>query len=179
MKVKNILSKAAPMIGLLILVVGYFFLGYINDINVTYGLKAIINQSVVVAVVATGAVFIYTLGSFDISLGASVAVSAILGGIVYLRTENILLMFLTCMGVAILVALTNSVLASVFNLPVFVTTIAMLSVLNALVLLFINLNGTGDEVAVPMAAVKFLDTLVFKIAVLVIYFLICLFFFVI
>ena len=177
MKVKNILSKAAPMIGLLILVVGYFFLGYINDINVTYGLKAIINQSVVVAVVATGAVFIYTLGSFDISLGASVAVSAILGGIVYLRTENILLMFLTCMGVAILVALTNSVLASVFNLPVFVTTIAMLSVLNALVLLFINLNGTGDEVAVPMAAVKFLDTLVFKIAVLVIYFLICLFFF--
>ena len=31
--------------------------------------KAIVNQSVVVALVATGAVFIYTLGSFDISLG--------------------------------------------------------------------------------------------------------------
>ena len=39
-------------------------------------LKIVFNEGVVLAVVATGAVFIYTLGSFDISLGASTLFSA-------------------------------------------------------------------------------------------------------
>lgn len=177
MKAKNTLVSLAPLLGLLILVAAYFIIGTMRDVNVQYGLKAVFNQSVVVAVVATGAVFIYTLGSFDISLGASTAVSALIGGMVYLRTENLFLSFAVCVGIAILVALLNSVLASVFNLPVFVTTIAMLSVLNALVLLLITLNGTGSEIAVPSAAVKALDTTWFKVLILVLYFAVCWFLF--
>lgn len=174
---KKTLMNLAPLAGLLVLVMGFFIIGTAKDINIAYGLKSVINQSVVVAVVATGAVFIYTLGSFDISLGASVAVSALLGGMTYLRTESIALMFLACIGVAVLVALINSVLASVFNLPVFVTTIAMLSVLNALVLLLISINGTGSEIAVPMAAVSRYDSIAFKVVILVLYFALCMFVF--
>lgn len=174
---KKKLMNLAPLAGLLVLVMGFFIIGTAKDINIAYGLKSVINQSVVVAVVATGAVFIYTLGSFDISLGASVAVSALLGGMTYLRTESIALMFLVCVGVAVLVALINSVLASVFNLPVFVTTIAMLSVLNALVLLLISINGTGSEIAVPMAAVSRYDSIAFKVVILVLYFALCMFVF--
>ena len=177
MNIKKFVVNIAPVIGLMILVIAFFVMGNVKGINVQYGLKSIFNQSVVVAVVATGAVFIYTLGSFDISLGASTAVSALLGGITYLKTENLMLAFAVCIGIAVLVALTDSVLASVFHLPVFVTTIAMLSVLNALVLLLITMGGTGSEVAVPMTAVKGLDTIGFKVIVLVIYFVICLFFF--
>jgi ribose transport system permease protein len=176
-KVKNLLLNIAPLIGLLILIAGYFVIGRINDINVAYGLKTIVNQSVVVAVVATGAVFIYTLGAFDISLGASTAVSALMAGIVYLKTESVGLMFLTAVCVAVLVSLLNSVLAGVFHLPVFVTTIAMLSVLNALALLLLNLGGTGSEIKVPQAAVKSLDTLWVKLLVLGAYFLFCFFLF--
>lgn len=177
MNIKKFVVNIAPVIGLMILVIAFFVMGNVKGINVQYGLKSIFNQSVVVAVVATGAVFIYTLGSFDISLGASTAVSALLGGITYLKTENLMLAFVVCIGIAVLVALTDSVLASVFHLPVFVTTIAMLSVLNALVLLLITMGGTGSEVAVPMTAVKGLDTIGFKVVVLVLYFVICLFFF--
>lgn len=174
---KKTLMNLAPLAGLLVLVLGFFIIGTVKDINIPYGLKAVINQSVVVAVVATGAVFIYTLGSFDISLGASVAVSALLGGMTYLKTESIALMFLVCVGAAVLIALINSVLASVFNLPVFVTTIAMLSVLNALVLLLISINGTGSEIAVPMAAVSGYDSIPFKVVILVLYFALCVFVF--
>ena len=176
MKVKKIVFTLAPLLGLLLLIVGYFVFGSINDINVSYGLKSVINQSVVVAIVATGAVFIYTLGSFDISLGASTAVSALVGGIVYLKTESIVLMFVTCVGVAIAVALINSVLASVFNLPVFVTTIAMLSVLNALVLMLVTFGG-GAEVSVPAEAVRALDNTTVKLVVLVLYIALCFFLF--
>lgn len=175
--IKKMITNLAPLAGLLILVIAFLAIGTVKDINIPYGIQSVLNQSIVVAVVATGAVFIYTLGSFDISLGASVAVSALLGGIVYLRTGSILMMFLVCIGVAVITALTNSVLASVFNLPVFVTTIAMLSVLNALVLLLISLNGTGSEISVPMAAVSRFDSIPFKISVLVLYTAFCVFVF--
>ena len=176
MKTKNLRKNVmllAPLFGLVALLVAFFIIGTSKNINVAYGMKSIINQSVVVAVVATGAIFIYTLGSFDISLGASVAVSALVGGIVYNKTESLVIMFAACLGVAVFIGLFNSVLASIFNLPVFVTTIAMLSVLNALVLVLIKMNGTGSEIRVPMMAVSRLNTTQFKIFVLAAFFLVC------
>lgn len=176
-KVKKYIMNLTPLFGLIALFVAFLIIGSIQDINVSYGLKSIINQSVVVAVVATGAIFIYTLGSFDISLGASTAVSALIGGMVYNKTGNLFVMMIVCIGIAVLVGLLNSVLASVFNLPVFVTTIAMLSVLNALVLVLISINGTGSEIAVPSAAVKPLNNTMFKIIVLLIFVFLCVFIF--
>lgn len=180
MNKKNIakyIMNLAPLFGLIALFATFMIVGTAKDINITYGLKSIVNQSVVVAVVATGAIFIYTLGSFDISLGASTAVSALLGGMVYNATGSILCMLLTCVVLAVVIGLINSVLASVFNLPVFVTTIAMLSVLNAVVLVLIKINGTGSEIAVPSAAVKGLNTIGLKATVLGLFLLVCLFLF--
>ncbi len=171
------IMNLTSLFGLIVLFVAFLVLGKMQDINISYGLKSIVNQSVVVAVVATGAIFIYTLGSFDISLGASVAVSALIGGMVYNRTESILLMTVACIGVAVVIGLFNSVLASIFNLPVFVTTIAMLSVLNALILVLIKVNGTGSEIAVPSAAVKGLNNMPFKVVVLLLFFLFSMFIF--
>lgn len=174
---KKYVMNMAPMFGLTALLAAFLIFGIINDINIQYGFKSILNQSVVVAVIATGAIFIYTLGSFDISLGASAAVSALIGAIIFNRTDSVLFMLLTCVGVAILVGLFNSVLASVFNLPVFVTTIAMLSVLNALVLFLIKVNGTGSEIKIPAAAVKTLNNTSFKLIVLVFFVAFCVFVF--
>lgn len=177
LNLKKQILNLTPFLGLLVLFIAFIALGTAKDINVAYGMKAVVNQSIVVAIVATGAVFIYTLGSFDISLGASAAVSALLGGMTYNATENLFLAFLVCLGIAVAISLFNSVLASVFNLPVFVTTIAMLSILNALVLVLIKINGTGSEIAVPAAAVKSLDTIGFKLAVLIVYWILCAFIF--
>ena len=175
--IKKYIMNLAPAFGLVVLFAAFLILGTWKDINVAYGLKSILNQSIVVAVVATGAIFIYTLGSFDISLGASTAVSALLGAMVYNKTENIWIMLATCIGVAVFVGLFNSVLASVFNLPVFVTTIAMLSFLNALVLLLININGTGSEIRIPAPAVVPYNTTEFKLLLLLGFFLVCVFIF--
>lgn len=175
--VKKYLLNLAPVVGLLLLYGAFMILGKSADINIAYGMKSIINQSLVVAIVATGAIFIYTLGSFDISLGARVAVSALLGGMAYNKTGNLLIMLLVCVGVAVVISLTNSVLASIFNLPVFVTTIAMLSVLNALILLLIKINGTGAEISVPSSAVKMMDNIGFKAGVLIAFFILCVFIF--
>lgn len=176
-RTRKFIMNLAPLFGLFVLAVAFFTIGTWKDINISYGLKSIVNQSVVVSVVATGAVFIYTLGSFDISLGASAAVSALLGAMAYNATGNLAVMIGVCLGAAVFISLINSILASVFNLPVFVTTIAMLSILNAMILVLIKMNGTGAEIAVPAAAVKVLNTVYFKVAVLAVFIIICIFVF--
>ena len=172
---KEQIPAFASVAGLLVLIATYYIIGGIKDANVAYGLKAVVNQSVVVALVATGAVFIYTLGSFDISLGAATGVSALLGAMAYNATGS--LMFLVCVGVALLIGFINSSLASVFNLPIFVTTVAMMSVLSALMLILIGLNGAGDTIKVKAKAVKPLDNIPFKVVVLIAYVTLCWFVF--
>lgn len=163
----------APLIGLAILLVAFLVFAKVKGVNISYSFKNILNQSIITMVVATGAIYIYTLGSFDISLGASMCVSAIVGAMAYNKTESLLVMLLTCILVAVMISLISSVFASVFNLPVFVTTIAMLSLLNALVLVLIKLNNTGDVVQVPMTAVKSLNTIWFKLLVLIVFIALC------
>ena len=163
----------APLIGLAILLVAFLVFAKVKGVNISYSFKNILNQSIITMVVATGAIYIYTLGSFDISLGASMCVSAIVGAMAYNKTGSLLVMLLTCILVAVLISLISSVFASVFNLPVFVTTIAMLSLLNALVLVLIKLNNTGDVVQVQMTAVKSLNTIWFKLLVLIVFIALC------
>ena len=174
---KERIPAFASVAGLLVLIATYYIIGGIKDANVAYGLKAVVNQSVVVALVATGAVFIYTLGSFDISLGAATGVSALLGAMAYNATGSLIVMFLVCVGVALLIGFINSSLASVFNLPIFVTTVAMMSVLSALMLILIGLNGAGDTIKVKAKAVKPLDNIPFKVVVLIAYVTLCWFVF--
>lgn len=165
-KIKNAVIQIAPIAGLVIIFAIFMALAVSKDINISYSMKNILNQSVVVIIVSTGAIFIYTLGSFDISLGASMCVSAVIGAMAYNHYESVLVMLLACIVTAIIISLTSSLLASLFNIPVFVTTVAMMSLLSALVLVLIGLNGTGDIVQVPAAAVSSLNTVWFKLLVL-------------
>ncbi len=169
--VKRRVLDLVPLLGLLLLVVAYVSLGIKQDIRLDKGFQAILNSSVVCAMVATGAIFIYTLGSFDISLGAATLVSAMLGGMVYNATGSVWVMFLTCIGVAVVIELISSLLAAFLNLPVFITTVAMMSILNAFALTLIKINGTGESIAIPAEAVEGFNTMGFKLGVLVAFFL--------
>ncbi len=60
-------------------------------------IKIVFNEGIVLSIVATGAIFIYTLGSFDISLGAATLFAATLGVMTYNATENIGWMILVIM----------------------------------------------------------------------------------
>lgn len=137
--------------------------GYRLDIY----LNIVFNEAVVLAVVATGAVFIYTLGSFDISLGASTLFSATLGVMAYNATQSLPLMLLVILAAAIGCSLLSSVLASVFHIPVFVTTVAMMSVLSAIAAQIITKNGGAlGGISIPSDLLRPLDTPWFKVLLL-------------
>lgn len=141
-------------------------------------MKKILNESVVLAVIATGAIFIYSLGSFDISLGASTLFSATLGVMAYNATESFAVMILVIFGVAIGCSLLSSVLASVFHIPVFVTTVAMMSVLTAVASQIISVNGGAlGGISIPSSLVKPLDNVTFKLSMVAAYAALCIFVF--
>lgn len=177
-KRKQLLITLLPALALAILFGVFCALVSSKGYRLDIYLKKILNEGVVLAVVATGAIFIYSLGSFDISLGASTLFSATLGVMVYNATESFPLMIVVIFGVAIGCSLLSSVLASVFHIPVFVTTVAMMSVLTAVASQIISVNGGAlGGISIPSKLVKPLDTIEFKLLMLLGYGALCIFIF--
>ncbi len=177
-KIGQVLITLLPFIALVVLFCVFCAVVQAKEYRLDMYLKIVFNEGVVLAVVATGAIFIYTLGTFDISLGASTLFAATMGVITYNSTENFALMVLVIFASGIACSLFNSVLASVFHIPAFVTTVAMMSVLSAVAGQIITTKGGAlGGISIPSAVVKPLDVPVVKIIMLLVFFLICFFVF--
>lgn len=167
----KIINKLLPFAGLVLMIVMYMFA--VDFKPTAFHLQTIIDQVAVLAILSTGAVFIFSIGSFDISLGVGAGVSVCLGIMAYNAGSGILGMFVVCILAGLVIGLINSTLSAVFKMPVFVMTIAMMSVLTAV--LQILLDGANDlkiitDLATP---IKELDNQWLRLGLMVTFFLIC------
>ena len=177
-KNKKMMISALPFVALVVLLAVFCGIVSSNGYRLDMYIKIVFNEGIVLSIVATGAIFIYTLGSFDISLGAATLFAATLGVLTYNATENFALMIIVILLAGIVCSLVNSVLASIFHIPVFVTTVAMMSVLSAIASQIITTKGGAvGGISIPSEVVKHLDNSAFKIGVLVIWVAICVFVF--
>lgn len=175
---QRLLVNVLPVAALAVLLA--IFAGVVTSKGYRLGMymEIIFNEGVVLSVVATGAIFIYTLGSFDISLGASTLFAATMGVMSYNATGSLWIMLAVIMVSGAGCSLLNSVLASIFHIPVFVTTVAMMSVLSAAASQLITTNGGSlGGISIPGEIVAPMDNAGFKIAVLAVWFLLCVFIF--
>lgn len=161
-------SQFTSLLGLITLILFYFI--RMGGMVRLYSLGIIVEQAAVVAIVATGAIFVFSFGQFDISLGAATAVSAMVGALTYNATQSIPLMFLASILTGVSIGLIESVLAVILNLPVFVLTVAMLSVLSSVARFLL---GGQSTISIPSEAVQSLDNVPFKILMLVLFFTMC------
>lgn len=184
-RTKGIIIMLLPIAALVLLFVIYLAIILANDYNLAINLETIVNQAIVLVLVATGAIFIFTLGSFDISLGASTLFSATIGIIVYNATGSLFVLFITCIAVAVACSLLNSVLSSVFHLPMFVMTVAMLSVLTSISSTIITTQstsaGANPSISVSDSGLRDIlngvDTVWFKLIILALFAAVCIFVF--
>lgn len=177
-KNKKMMISALPFVALVVLLAVFCGIVSSKGYRLDMYIKIVFNEGIVLSIVATGAIFIYTLGSFDISLGAATLFAATLGVLTYNATENFALMIIVILLAGIVCSLVNSVLASIFHIPVFVTTVAMMSVLSATASQIITTKGGAvGGISIPSEVVKHLDNSAFKIGVLVIWVAICVFVF--
>lgn len=177
-KNKKMMISALPFVALVVLLAVFCGIVSSKGYRLDMYIKIVFNEGIVLSIVATGAIFIYTLGSFDISLGAATLFAATLGVLTYNATENFALMIIVILLAGIVCSLVNSALASIFHIPVFVTTVAMMSVLSAIASQIITTKGGAvGGISIPSEVVKHLDNSAFKIGVLVIWVAICVFVF--
>lgn len=177
-KNKKMMISALPFVALVVLLAVFCGIVSSKGYRLDMYIKIVFNEGIVLSIVATGAIFIYTLGSFDISLGAATLFAATLGVLTYNATENFALMIIVILLAGIVCSLVNSVLASIFHIPVFVTTVAMMSVLSAIASQIITTKGGAvGGISIPSEVVKHPDNSAFKIGVLVIWVAICVFVF--
>ena len=177
-KNKKMMISALPFVALVVLLAVFCGIVSSKGYRLDMYIKIVFNEGIVLSIVATGAIFIHTLGSFDISLGAATLFAATLGVLTYNATENFALMIIVILLAGIVCSLVNSVLASIFHIPVFVTTVAMMSVLSAIASQIITTKGGAvGGISIPSEVVKHLDNSAFKIGVLVIWVAICVFVF--
>ena len=138
LKNKNLWKSLTPLLVLVALFVAYVITCSITGYNMN--IDNIIISGIYVAIVAVGAVFIYSQGAFDMSLGNATLVCAAVGIMTCASTGNIFLSFVLCVFLGIVLGVVNAILANYLRLPVMVMTLTMQSVLSA-----VYANITADK----------------------------------
>ena len=126
---KQFYVNLVPLFMLILIIAAYFIgksiTGYAGDLG------DVINNSIFVAVVATGAVFIYSQGGFDMSLGNASLMCATVAALTYNSTGNLALSLILAIVVGAGLGILNAILATMLNLPVMVMTLTMMNIIAA------------------------------------------------
>ena len=172
------LGKFAPIIGLVLVIVAFTILTD-GKLLSTINLQNMANQVIVTALVAIGAVFVYGVGNFDMSLGSGVVLSAVLGAMAAIKTGNLLVCFLVCLGVSLLLAIVKGIFSAYIEVPFFIFTIVLSTVISSLVLVILGSETTVylKNAVKPIPSFNFAQMTVINVVCLVIYFVFCLFLF--
>ena len=126
---KQFYVDLVPLCMLMLIIAAYFIgksiTGYAGDLG------DVINNSIFVAVVATGAVFIYSQGGFDMSLGNASLMCATVAALTYNTTGDLALSLILAVLVGAGLGILNAILATMLNLPVMVMTLTMMNIIAA------------------------------------------------
>ena len=136
---KSTYTGLVPLFMLIAVIIAFYVSNHITGYK--GNLTDVINNGVFVAVVATGAVYIYSSGSFDMSLGPASLMCATIAAIVYNATGNIVLSCALSIALGAVLGIVNAVLANVLDLPVMVMTLTMLNILNSIHAVILKTQG--------------------------------------
>lgn len=140
----DVIKNAFPIVGF-VLVIIVFSIATKGNFLSAQNLQNLLNQVILTALVSLGSVFVFGTGCFDMSMGGTLCMSAVVGGYVGIATGNIWLMALACLGVSLVLNILKGLFASYVEVPLFIVTIVLGSVLSALVLVIM-----GDKTTIML-----------------------------
>ena len=175
---RGLMTTLVPVMGLVLVIVIFeiwtqgILLGAAN-------LGSMINQLTVTVLVAIGAVCTYGVGNIDVSLGASVCAAAVGAALVAVSTGNLFLSLLVCLGISLVLGLLKGLMAAYVQVPYFIFSVVLGSILSALVLVIMGNESTIylANAAVEIPELSYSQLTVINIVVIVVYFAIGLFLF--
>jgi ribose transport system permease protein len=137
----KMIGNLAPYIGL-VLVIVVFSITTKGALLSVSNLQSLSSQVIVTALATIGAVFVFGAGYFDMSLGGCICFAAVIGGEVAIATGNIFVAAIAILAVALAFGLVKGIFASKVNVPFFIFTIVLGSVISAVVLVMLGSEST-------------------------------------
>ena len=142
-----------------------------NDFWSAYNLKKLIEQVCVYAILTVGAVFIYSMGAMDISVGAQIGVYCIILILTANATGSLLVGFLAVLALALLCGFFNGYVSVLLGLPSIVTSIFLMSIFSGVQMLMMEQIGSNTvKLISELKAIRnvFKDTTVMLAAIVMI-----------
>lgn len=130
LKNKHTWFNLVPWLMLIIIIASYAIGKSITGYSGNLG--DVISNGIFVAVVATGAVYIYSQGGFDMSLGNASLMCATVAALMFNSTHNLSVSLIVAIIVGAGLGIVNAILATMLNLPVMVMTLTMMNILAAI-----------------------------------------------
>lgn len=168
------IARLAPLFGLILVILFFSVITGGRLLSVT-NLQNMTNQMIVTALVAVGAVFVFGVGNFDMSMGGCVLLAAVLGAMAAVRTGNLVVTFFVCMAVAVIVSLMKGVFSSYVTVPFFIFTIVLSSVISSVVLVIMGSETTIylKDAIKEIPVFNFMEMTLINVILLAAYFIIC------
>jgi ribose transport system permease protein len=172
------ISKLSPYAGLVLSIIIFQILTGGKLLTIS-NLQSLTNQVIITALVAIGAVYVFGIGCFDMSLGSLVCLGSVVGGIVAISTGNLILAFLVCMIIPIVAGIIKGIFSSYVEVPFFIFTIVLATVINAFVLVILGKETTLylENAVTPIRTFNFSEMTLINVLVLGGFYLFCLFLF--
>jgi ribose transport system permease protein len=104
-------------------------------------LITIVQQSAPITVMAVGMVLVLTTGQIDVSIGAIVALAALVAGVLLREYENTLLAVVGGLGVGAAIGLFNGLFTTLVRVPSFLVTLASMGLVSGLGRTITNLQA--------------------------------------
>lgn len=135
------IKNVFPIVGF-VLVLVIFSIATKGELLAPKTLVTILSQVMLTALVSIGSVFIFGSGCFDMSVGGTLCMSAVVGCYAGIATGSIWAMLLACLAVSLFLNVLKGLFAAYVDVPLFIVTIVLGSVLSALVLLIMGSETT-------------------------------------
>ncbi len=163
----RLIAQLLPVIflGLLIL---FFSLMTGGRFTSFISMKIVLEQALIVGVVATGAAFIFATGNVNLAMGATTVLTATLAGMAYNATGSVLVMALVAVGLGVALMALSALLSTMLHVRVMFVTIVMMTLLVAIQQSILG----GATVSLPYAMITGLKDARFPYIAFAAYFLI-------
>lgn len=174
-KIAESLKNYFPMI-CLVLVIAVFSILTKGKLLAASTLQSMLSKVMLTALVSIGSVFVFGAGCFDMSVGGTLCLSAVVGCYCGIATGSIAMILLACLGCALVLNLLKGVFASYVEVPLFIVTIVLGSVLSALVLVIMGTETTifFSSAVKPIPTISPMGMTLLNLVVLCVYYVACL-----
>lgn len=167
----DILNKIIPFLGLAIMIIVFQTFGE-GKLLTQGNIKSILNQSVYVAIMAFGAIFVYSHGGMDLSYGSVIGFSVLCGILVGRAGAPLPIIIMVNILAAVVWFLLNGLVSVYLKVSPFITSLCIMYMCRGI----LNTVCAKEKYSVPVYIYNY-DNWTVKIVVLIAAFLICYFLF--